>query len=185
MKRFINYYLKFFWDSFLGLLLLFLILAHTNTIKSAFLNSLFLSAGVTLFLAFVHFILLKNRKIHLERFETYLSSSAQIFVNKNIIEIRTIIVSDLSKHLKSIVIKEVGNYFELETNATMSSFGENISLYLEAISDKETKLLVSSTPTFKGTLIDYGKNKKNIKGIQKYFSEDMRYVTDNLQAMQI
>lgn len=53
---------------------------------------------------------------------------------------------------------------EIKARVGMSlwSWGENVTIALTAESDTDTSMIISSNPAFKLTLVDYGKNRRNI-----------------------
>ncbi len=61
-------------------------------------------------------------------------------------------------------VKQVSDgQYELETPLTWASFGEKISVI-----QQDGKLKIASTPKVPATRIDYGKNRKNIDGIERF-----------------
>lgn len=180
MKRFIIYYLKFF------LLLFFIPLSIKFIFRLFGLNDQYgafeeasssfkLALVLTLILVTSHISLLKRRKIPFEDFESALKVSDEIVVSRNIEEIKSIISTDFISRFKKIFkkIKTNNNAYLIKTKMTIQSFGEQIDLRLEKLHQNETKIIISSKPVVKGTLIDYGKNKENIKKIEQYFLSEL------------
>ncbi len=62
-------------------------------------------------------------------------------------------------------LKEKDDEIILRSNITIYSFGELISIKLISKENKENKYLISSKPLIGFTIIDYGKNLKNIQKI--------------------
>lgn len=57
--------------------------------------------------------------------------------------------------------------FEAKVGLTFWSFGEKITVSLESANNNKTKVYIESRPVYKLTLVDYGKNFKNVKKIEE------------------
>jgi hypothetical protein len=62
---------------------------------------------------------------------------------------------------------------EGETKKTWKSFKENIRLEVEEVSTNKSRIIITSFPTGRFTVFDYGKNYENIKKLQGYIKDSL------------
>jgi len=80
--------------------------------------------------------------------------------------------TELIKRLKTdpIISKmkmtETENGIALKTGITWESWGEEIKIVLKSETDSDFEYQISSSPKLKTTIIDYGKNLKNLNRIE-------------------
>jgi hypothetical protein len=58
----------------------------------------------------------------------------------------------------------------LSNKASLSSWGESITISFFDPMDGGTRIIVNSKPKLVTTLVDYGKNKKNVDAIAQYIN---------------
>lgn len=77
-------------------------------------------------------------------------------------------------HIGRMKMRVTGNEILLKTSYSMFSFGENIKILqnVSANTDQEFEYLISSSPKFKGTLVDYGINIENINKVELAIKND-------------
>ncbi len=66
------------------------------------------------------------------------------------------------KSLKKMEIEETENGINIATNTSWKSWGENICISLKSKEEQYYTYQISSSPKLKTTLLDYGKNLKNV-----------------------
>jgi hypothetical protein len=75
--------------------------------------------------------------------------------------------AEIVKNTKGVFKIDVSNKCNIVafTKTTISSFGEVITLHLSQIDQETTNIHIVSQPKYKYTIIDYGKNYKNVEYI--------------------
>ncbi len=71
-----------------------------------------------------------------------------------------------NEKIAGMEMSEIENGFLLRNGMSFYSWGEEIRIILKSENDSEFEYQVSSTPSFKLTMVDYGKNLGNIKLIE-------------------
>ncbi len=72
------------------------------------------------------------------------------------------------KRSKKIKEDRDNGIFDAKAGITWKSFGEQIRFIVNRLDDEHTEVEFSSRPAARTTLIDYGKNLKNVKAIEEY-----------------
>jgi len=107
--------------------------------------------------------------------EGMVNNSADVYqvreyiVNKPSAEIIDIFKEALSKLKKYKVVKEEKNSITAKTGFSWKSFGEIIILSSKSMNDTESIIKISSRPSIKTTLVDYGINFQNVEILARYF----------------
>ena len=73
-------------------------------------------------------------------------------------------INAINKNKRFSLVADDTSTGEIKARVGISlwSWGENVTISLNAESDTDTSLVISSNPVFKLTLVDYGKNRRNI-----------------------
>ncbi len=71
-----------------------------------------------------------------------------------------------NEKISGMKMSEIENGILLKNGMSFYSWGEEIRIILKSENDSEFEYQVSSTPSFKLTMVDYGKNLGNIKLIE-------------------
>lgn len=83
------------------------------------------------------------------------------------------IEEDLRKRLELVVeernLSEDAGHFKVKFKRSIASNGEDLELHLTRISDTETKIHLRSASSVEKTVVDWGKNKRNIESVLALF----------------
>lgn len=82
----------------------------------------------------------------------------------------TIAAINSTGRMKIISADPNTGYITARAAVSMWSWGENITIQLNRIDDSNTNLEISSQPRMRLTLVDYGKNRRNINVILSQIS---------------
>lgn len=93
----------------------------------------------------------------------------EYIISKPSLETLDVFKEALSIFKKYKTVKEEKNSITIKTGFSWKSFGEIIVLSYKPINDTETQINISSRPSIKLTLVDYGINFQNVEKIEKYF----------------
>ncbi len=75
------------------------------------------------------------------------------------------------KIIKIVTPIKEKNSISARTKLSLFSFGEDIKLQFEILDQDISKIHIGSRPTYKYTLLDYGKNYKNVELINKAIAD--------------
>jgi hypothetical protein len=124
-----------------------------------------LAIALTLFVAFAVLPLDYAYTRHLHGNETSLVQSGDLEVKGDALEVFEKSLAVLA-HLK--IVREVAPdrdrlAVKAKTRLSWKSFGEEITLYFEPSAKGRVRISVTSQPLFERTLVDYGKNRENLR----------------------
>ncbi len=93
----------------------------------------------------------------------------KITVKKPISELLKTYKEAISSLKKCKIVKDENGDITARTGFSWKSFGEIINISAEQTNDKETVIEISSKPSLRTTMADYGKNLENIEALVSYY----------------
>jgi hypothetical protein len=97
--------------------------------------------------------------------------SCEFDVSGSVPSVIALLVKSLSelRFVRNIVVNEKDGIISARTFRSLVSFGEEIVIKVIGIGEDNVRVNISSTPAMKFTVIDYGKNYRNIQSIREMF----------------
>lgn len=103
----------------------------------------------------------------------------RLIVNRPLPEVRPTLGSSVSAISNCKIVKEDADGIKAKTGMGWKSFGEQISIFCEALTPTETLIEITSSPSMKTTLVDYGRNLENVEAIGNYFKH--KYINESYE----
>lgn len=169
MER-VKRYIKIFSKIGIGTSLLFCLLMSLKIgLSQGILAGIIYGIGITILAAAVlipiDFLLTKN--LPSEAYNVRQNREFQVNGDFDTVFQNCVALLDGIDFIKNVTPIKDKKIISALTKTTLISFGEAITLQFIIESKNITKIYLSSSPTFKFTLLDYGKNYKNVDYINK------------------
>lgn len=95
--------------------------------------------------------------------------SCEFDVSGSVPSVMALLVKSLSevRFVRNVVVNEKDGIISARTLRSVVSFGEEIAIKVIGIGEDNVRVSISSVPAMKFTVIDYGKNYRNIQSIRE------------------
>jgi len=95
--------------------------------------------------------------------------SCEFDVSGSVPSVMALLVKSLSelRFVRNVVVNEKEGIISARTLRSVVSFGEEIAIKVIGIGEDNVRVSISSAPAMKFTVIDYGKNYRNIQSIRE------------------
>jgi hypothetical protein len=168
MSPIINFFLRIFLYNGLAfgvVMLIFDLIEGTSHSPERFLyRVLFFGLFMSIVLGISQIIALKSLGVKTMTKEALsMRQSRKVLSPFSLQELKSHIQAD--PILKRMALTDTAEGIDLNAGMGWSSFGENITVTAKPTADQKTDYEITSTPVFKITLVDYGKNLKNVTRI--------------------
>lgn len=113
----------------------------------------------------LHLILTRN----LTPEQSQPDQSCEFDVSGSVPSVMALLVKSLSelRFVRNVVVNEKEGIISARTLRSVVSFGEEIAIKVIGIGEDNVRVSISSAPAMKFTVIDYGKNYRNIQSIRE------------------
>lgn len=114
---------------------------------------------------------LLTKKLPPEALTVHQDRGIQVNGNFDFVFLKCIDILKGFKFIKKVTPLKEKNAISARTKLSLLSFGEDIKLQFEILDQDISKIHIGSRPTYKYTLLDYGKNYKNVELINKAITD--------------